>query len=729
MTASVWSPQADAIPQANVNGTMKFEYQTLAAGLRIIDLKTFAYAPNTNSVLVFKNSQLLTPRFDYIEVNSTEVLLTKAASTDDVFFVVGLVGVNATVTDDTVLRSQLAADTGATYVRDSGEDVHSVLNSLQLADYTALRNYAGNRKAVYITGYLATAAPSGIAGMFVRDIHDTTSIDNGGTIIVAADNTRWKRVYNGFVLVDWFGAIGDGVANDWVACQKAVDFLQAAQGGTIIFSPGKTYRIAGNTIIIWGNNISVLGYGSKLYKDNTGGSSGYYGDALTVFGKVNGADYYGPYMGAANDYSNRVTYTGANTQAKNVHIEGFQVTFGTHSQDAINGISAQNCLNVTIKNCYVTGAPQTAFALVTNGGLNCSHVTLENCTSDTAGCQGFRFNAYNPNAGEMIAKVINCRTINTLFTNSSPDIGQEGLPSSAFLRSSTSDVPFLVSFDNCSFDSNVHLRNGLQKTSFKNCRISYVRSFCNVEGKQQSYFDTCHFKSYVTLGAYTAQIYQESRSTVEGSRMSLYNCVFETATVNGQATLVSVGGNMTVDDCIGDISHNFVPYDGNYPNRIKIKGCRIAAMPGTNYSFAGIAHFEYEKCTINTSFKFDLYLKTFEAKQNTINVDATFGARWAFYTGAPKTHGAFRGNVINYTAPAYSGVDVIEPTFANVMENQYINSGVSSYDISRNSAVPVAGTWKLGSRIVNYNPAVGSPKAWVCTVAGTPGTWVSEGNL
>lgn len=43
--------------------------------------------------------------------------------------------------------------------------------------------------------------------------------------------------------------------------------------------------------------------------------------------------------------------------------------------------------------------------------------------------------------------------------------------------------------------------------------------------------------------------------------------------------------------------------------------------------------------------------------------------------------------------------------------------------------VPSLGTWAVGDRCVNSAPAVGSPKAWACTVAGTPGTWVSEGNL
>ena len=37
--------------------------------------------------------------------------------------------------------------------------------------------------------------------------------------------------------------------------------------------------------------------------------------------------------------------------------------------------------------------------------------------------------------------------------------------------------------------------------------------------------------------------------------------------------------------------------------------------------------------------------------------------------------------------------------------------------------------WRVGDRAVNKTPAVASAKAWSCTVAGTPGTWVSEGNL
>lgn len=46
-----------------------------------------------------------------------------------------------------------------------------------------------------------------------------------------------------------------------------------------------------------------------------------------------------------------------------------------------------------------------------------------------------------------------------------------------------------------------------------------------------------------------------------------------------------------------------------------------------------------------------------------------------------------------------------------------------------NAAPASSGTWAVGDRVIQSVPVVGQPKGWRCTVAGTPGTWVSEGNL
>jgi len=49
--------------------------------------------------------------------------------------------------------------------------------------------------------------------------------------------------------------------------------------------------------------------------------------------------------------------------------------------------------------------------------------------------------------------------------------------------------------------------------------------------------------------------------------------------------------------------------------------------------------------------------------------------------------------------------------------------------LQQGTAAPISGAWESGDRVMNIAPAVGQPKGWVCTVGGTPGTWVSEGNL
>lgn len=51
------------------------------------------------------------------------------------------------------------------------------------------------------------------------------------------------------------------------------------------------------------------------------------------------------------------------------------------------------------------------------------------------------------------------------------------------------------------------------------------------------------------------------------------------------------------------------------------------------------------------------------------------------------------------------------------------------FKMTWDSAPPSAGAWTRGDRVFNLAVAVGAAKGWICTVSGTPGTWVSEGNL
>lgn len=106
-----------------------------------------------------------------------------------------------------------------------------------------------------VLGYYA--AGDGGGGVY-RSTTDIVSADNGGSIIVATDNTRWKLNQYDTINVKQFGATGDGTTNDQPFIQAAINSAPA-QGAKIILPPGN-YRL--NSGLAWTNSyISLFGSG------------------------------------------------------------------------------------------------------------------------------------------------------------------------------------------------------------------------------------------------------------------------------------------------------------------------------------------------------------------------------------------------------------------------------------------------------------------------------------
>lgn len=142
--------------------------------------------------------------------------------------------------------------------------------AIQQSGYSQLRLYDGAATSVYLTGVVGTAKPEGISGRFAYDATDTTSIDNGGTIIVGVDGRRWKRQDTGPVNIEWFGADvsrADNIAH----LTAAMTYCRAV--GRAFYVPGRgslTYKFS-NTL--YPDGVVIFGDGemdSRLEYIGTG---------------------------------------------------------------------------------------------------------------------------------------------------------------------------------------------------------------------------------------------------------------------------------------------------------------------------------------------------------------------------------------------------------------------------------------------------------------------------
>lgn len=106
-------------------------------------------------------------------------------------------------------------------------------------------------------------------GFFVYDSGDTVSADNTGTILVSADGARFKRIVDNYsVNAKWYGAKGDGMADDTPSIQAALN--EALRWPNVkVTIPSGTYRMT-NELYVFKNTFLKMDETTVLLRTHNG---------------------------------------------------------------------------------------------------------------------------------------------------------------------------------------------------------------------------------------------------------------------------------------------------------------------------------------------------------------------------------------------------------------------------------------------------------------------------
>lgn len=519
-----------------------------------------------------------------------------------------------------------------------------------------------------------------------------TGIDDGGSYHDLALNQA-QLVVKGDVNVKQFGAISDASTDNLTYFQKVIN----STFSKIVFTKG-IYHLS-DTLNLSSDKTFIFEEGSSIVF--TGDSTSYVVDTSSL---------------------------------SNVVIDGLNLT----TQSGLAGFSSLrfvSCNNFVIKNCKIEKSGSVAIAMV-----GCEDFLVDNCVfennyrygiEDKLGVNNkftncvYRGNGSTGSAtstggrGITLWMTKHCIVQNSVFIDNNEygyriysEIGDAETSQDNILRdcyfenngkldvylydeSGTSTFIFNTKITNCSVRRTTNPTLGssfsLSGTDNEILNCSIVK-----EG------DFGSFAGYNMFEGVRSSVVNSSvkNTSVFGSFSGASNCLFDTCKAIGVAQAIS---SSTGDG--GNVTRNCYFLHG-----------------GTGTTDVAIANFlftatEPESYIGNTFEDFHTGIAINEESvviRDNISINSTLGGLRNY--GDSFVGQEILGNIWDSTAPA-------------ILSSLQKDSSPLSKATLYNTSFPTVYTWEVGDRCFNSSPSVGQPKSWVCTVAGTSGTWVSEGNL
>jgi hypothetical protein len=652
--------------------------------------------------------------------------------------VASAVGLDTTVPSQTSNGGRLLMTTGSTLVWQNAQVVVDNVAAMQALTGLATGVY------VYCAGYY-TKGDLG-AGLFYYDSASAATADGGSVVTPTTLSGRFLRVMPRDVTPQLFGAKADGSTDDKVAIQACLDYVYARRGftnngfsgsasvGYADFPPG-VYRVSG-TVTVGG--YATLRGDRASFKPDAG---------VTVFT----ASVY------QTRFDNLVFIGGAkaiyvetgNVDTSTCTIENCEFQDQTVAHIETSALSASTLFR--IKHCkFYSNSSSTAFIGIDlkGGSLHltaCWVTTAQTFIRNGDGATGqggtvilddlFGVPRYAGNGG--VTWVYN--TANLIMRDCR--FGGEADGVIVDQRAPVTATQIYVIIDSCG------LFPGDQPIVTFNYMPDFF-SFTNNQGVTNSWekgflFNDGSTSTYGTLRGETHSFIVEGNTDTnapnyQGNGVGMSKAyTFSNEHINKVSTLF-VADKVAQYQATGGAgwTGSAINVSTTTPTTDSF-GAPVRAITGTSSSYNGL-FLEYYTNGL-TGLSNGMYTVVVNVHNNSEHIASV----QVLAGGNEKTFRIAKGrHVLNLPTYFVSGTDSerVGFSFSNANSAQVVVFGnvrvfsgavdvTTENNILYSTAAPITLQWEKGDRVINSNPTVGQPKAWVCTVAGAPGTWVSEGNL
>lgn len=487
-----------------------------------------------------------------------------------------------------------------------------------------------------------------------------------------------------YVSVKDFGAIGDGIANDGPAINAA--FLAAKK----VFFPAGTYYHT--QVINLQDGLTVDLRGAKIKPADTILTAAWVGNNLNDLHIVGGF-----FEGAGLDNTSGNGQLMTLSNCVRAKVEGTHFTKSPNDGIRLVGCSYSSVLDVHAYNNLSVGVQDRDGLSNLIHGCYCNYNGDTGTVSNTGGRGILLWRTKK-------SLVSDCYTYNNTeygFRNYS----QTGDASASYQNVVTN----LRSGDNLKIDVYSYNEEGsMAEIVFSNCtvrRTTQPQGTCvSIQGKNTNYIGGTIKKEGDRLTVPVFSIYQTTRASVRnvtidnaGQLISLSSDVAtQLSGLVAECSTISNGGNATYTNC-------YFTHGGSGTTDIGIDAGTVSTPVIQACTFDG-----FYRCVSWTAQKMVLV--------NNVSINTTDVSLRMFGDG-----------IANYWA---SGNCWDKEGNPDVISNFTKQGGPTAKPVIYvNNAAPTTLTWPVGAIAINKTPVVGQPKDWRCTVAGTPGTWVSGGNL